>query len=130
MVLKQLILVFLGGGFGSLARYLLIKIMPNENSTFPWGTLTVNLLGCFLIGFIMRYALRFSIESRSDLIIFFGIGICGGFTTFSAFAFENYSLFKSENYFIPSIYIFASVFFGIIMVYLGFLFEKIIYLRI
>ena len=130
MVLKQLILVFLGGGFGSLARYLLIKIMPNENSTFPWGTLTVNLLGCFLIGCIMGYALRFSIESRSDLIIFLGIGICGGFTTFSAFAFENYSLFKSENYFIPLIYIFASVFFGIIMVYLGFLFEKIIYLRI
>ena len=106
----------MGGGFGSLARYLLIKIMPNENNTFPWGTLTVNLLGCFLIGFIMGYALRFSVDSRSDLIIFLGIGICGGFTTFSAFAFENYSLFKSENYFIPLMYIFASIFFGIIMV--------------
>ena len=104
--------------------------MPNENSTFPWGTLTVNLLGCFLIGFIMGYTLRLSVDSRSDLIIFLGIGICGGFTTFSAFAFENYSLFKSENYFIPLMYIFASIFFGIIMVYLGFLFEKIIYLRI
>tara|TARA_B100001113_G_scaffold226166_1_gene185683 strand:+ start:64 stop:450 length:387 start_codon:yes stop_codon:yes gene_type:complete len=128
--LKQLILVFLGGGFGSLARYLLIKIMPHENSTFPWGTLTVNLLGCLLIGFIMGYALRFSVDSRSDLIVFLGIGICGGFTTFSAFAFENYSLFKSENYLISSIYISASIFFSVIMVYLGFLFEKIIYLRI
>lgn len=128
--MKQLILVFLGGGFGSLARYLLIKIMPHENSFFPWGTLTVNLLGCFLIGSIMGYTLRFSVDSRSDLIIFLGIGICGGFTTFSAFAFENYSLFKSENYFISLIYIFTSIFFGIIMVYLGFLFEKMIYLRI
>ena len=128
--MKQLILVFLGGGFGSLARYLLIKIMPHENSSFPWGTLTVNLLGCFLIGSIMGYTLRFSVDSRSDLIIFLGIGICGGFTTFSAFAFENYSLFKSENYFISLIYIFTSIFFGIIMVYLGFLFEKMIYLRI
>ena len=51
--MKSFLLVFLGGGFGSIARYLLIKIMPNENSTFPWGTLTVNLLGCFLIGLIM-----------------------------------------------------------------------------
>tara|TARA_B100002051_G_scaffold264370_1_gene289135 strand:- start:181 stop:567 length:387 start_codon:yes stop_codon:yes gene_type:complete len=128
--LKQLILVFLGGGFGSIARFLLIKIMPNENTNFPWGTLTVNLLGCFLIGLIMGYVSRHSVESRSDLVLFLGIGICGGFTTFSAFAFENFSLFKSENYLNSIAYISTSVFFGAMLVYLGFLFEKIIYLRI
>ncbi len=128
--MKQLILVFLGGGFGSIARFLLIKIMPNENTNFPWGTLTVNLLGCFLIGLIMGYVSRHSVESRSDLVLFLGIGICGGFTTFSAFAFENFSLFKSENYLNSIAYISTSVFFGAMLVYLGFLFEKIIYLRI
>ena len=128
--MKQLILVFLGGGFGSIARFMLIKIMPNENTNFPWGTLTVNLLGCFLIGLIMGYVSRHSVESRSDLVLFLGIGICGGFTTFSAFAFENFSLFKSENYLNSIAYISTSVFFGAMLVYLGFLFEKIIYLRI
>ena len=128
--MKQLILVFLGGGFGSIARFLLVKIMPNENTNFPWGTLTVNLLGCFLIGLIMGYVSRHSVESRSDLVLFLGIGICGGFTTFSAFAFENFSLFKSENYLNSIAYISISVFFGAMLVYLGFLFEKIIYLRI
>ncbi len=128
--MKQLILVFLGGGLGSIFRYLIAKIIPNENPGFPWGTLTINLLGCFLLGLIIGYTLRLSIESKSDLILFLSVGVCGGFTTFSAFAFENYTLIRLDNYLNSFLYIGLSLFLGIIMVYLGFLFEKLLYLKI
>ena len=129
-ILKQLILVFLGGGLGSMIRYLLVKIIPNTNSSFPWGTFAVNLIGCFILGIIMGYTLRFSMNSKSDIILFFAIGVCGGFTTFSAFAYENYAFMRLDNYLVPFVYVSASIFFGVIMIYLGFLFEKFIFLKI
>ena len=88
------ILVFVGGGLGATARYCLQGFIYAESGTrFPYGTLAVNILGCFVIGLIMS-----SMEERflvqPSIRIFLTIGILGGFTTFSSFSFETISLFR------------------------------------
>ena len=88
------ILVFVGGGLGATARYWLQGFVYAKSGTsFPFGTLAVNVLGCFVIGLIMS-----SMEERflvqPSIRVFITIGILGGFTTFSAFSFETISLFR------------------------------------
>ena len=105
--MKSLLLIFLGGGTGSVLRYLLtISIYRQGTTNFPWGTFAVNILGCILIGvFYIRLMLT--------------IGFCGGFTTFSTFSNESLQLLKSGLY--PSFftYIIGSVVLGILGVMLG-----------
>lgn len=86
--------VFLGGGAGSVARYLTtIAAARLISPEFPFGTLIVNLVGCFLIGFVHSIALvsaRLSPETR----LFLTTGVLGGFTTYSAFNYETLSFFE------------------------------------
>lgn len=90
-------LVFLGGGLGSVARYLVslaaARLFGDE---FAWGTLAVNLAGCFLIGLAVGLAER-SILSR-EFRIFFVTGVLGGLTTFSTFSFESTRYFAGGEY--------------------------------
>jgi fluoride exporter len=92
MSFYQIIAVGLGGMIGSIGRYLTVKSIDEKfASTFPYGTLTVNILGSLILGFI------FALISRKAGLaehwrLFFGTGICGGFTTFSALALENFNL--------------------------------------
>jgi fluoride exporter len=88
------IFVFVGGGLGAAARYWLQGFIYGETGTsFPYGTLAVNVLGCFIIGVLMS-----SMEERflvhPSIRIFLTIGILGGFTTFSSFSYETISLFR------------------------------------
>jgi CrcB protein len=91
---KQVVLVFLGGGLGAVARYGLGGVVHRlAGSRFPYGTLTVNVLGCLLIGFVMSFAAdRLSITPNVRL--FLTIGILGGFTTFSSFSYETIELLR------------------------------------
>ena len=86
--MKSFILVFLGGGLGSGLRYLVAITMNQYSKVLPFGTFTVNMLGCLLIGLVLGYAQKENtLTSNQSLLL--ATGFCGGFTTFSAFASEN-----------------------------------------
>jgi len=116
--MKHAFLVFLGGGLGSVLRYLISKPLNNFFHHFYLGTFTVNVLGCFLIGIVMGLASKNQLISQQS-VLFFSTGLCGGFTTFSAFAFEKHTFLK-EGEFIPLlIYLSASIVLGVLAVAAG-----------
>ena len=94
-MIKNLVLVALGGGIGSVARYLCQKwFAENAVHPFPWATFFVNLLGCLLIGIIYAMAERSSLLTPQTRLLLI-TGFCGGFTTFSAFSFQTLDLLRS-----------------------------------
>lgn len=115
--MKEIILVFLGGGLGSTIRFILNKLIPNDS--FPFSTLIVNLIGSFLIGLIISYLIKNNML-KSDYFLLLVVGICGGLTTFSTFSLENLNMIKSNEVFNSIIYILTSVSFCIILSYLGY----------
>jgi fluoride exporter len=110
---KDFLVVFLGGGIGSMARYALSSYIKQCCPTvFPWGTFLVNVLGCFLIGLIHSFALRYTLL-QPYWVLLLTVGFCGGFTTFSTFGLENYALLKNEQFFVFWMYLIISVLVGL-----------------
>tara|TARA_B100000575_G_scaffold211705_1_gene172684 strand:+ start:964 stop:1341 length:378 start_codon:yes stop_codon:yes gene_type:complete len=122
--MKQLILVFFGGGIGTVLRFIISKLIPHNDSGFPWNTFSANLIGCFVIGLISGYFFRTSCSNQSDIILFATVGICGGFTTFSTFAYENLNFLKSGDYLFFITYTLGSFILGLLMVYFGLTLHK------
>lgn len=114
MELRNILLVALGGAVGSVCRYLISKL---SQGTFPWGTLTVNILGSLLIGLLTGLMLRGSVSPEMKLI--FVTGFCGGFTTFSTFANESFSMMRTGDVLLSALYIGVSIMVGILAVYAG-----------
>ncbi|MSP06302.1 MAG: fluoride efflux transporter CrcB [Candidatus Fonsibacter sp.] len=124
--MKYYLLIALFGAFGTLARFSVLQITPKIFQTiFPIGTLTVNLSGCFLIGLVSGILNTKFITIDEDLKNYITIGFLGGFTTFSSFSQDFFNLIHSSNYLLAFIYIFISVFFGLLMFYLG---DKLIHI--
>jgi len=125
-MIKNLLLVGLGGGIGSIARYLCQKWF-NENypHPFPWGTFVINLIGCFLIGVFYAATEKSTVLSPQTRLLLIA-GFCGGFTTFSTFAFENMNLLRSGDLLYFSVYIIASVVLGIAGVFAGIAITKLL----
>jgi len=116
-MLKNLLLVGLGGGLGSMLRYgsnLLIN-----TKLFPYTTLTVNILGSFIIGIVFGMSIKEEGLSN-NWKLFLATGICGGFTTFSAFSLENMGLMQSGKLGIALTYIGLSIVLGITATFLGY----------
>ncbi len=117
-MIKHLLLVFIGGGLGSVCRYLISEITYFKKLIFPYPTLLTNLLGCFLIGLILGWSIKNS-NINSSLIILFTVGFCGGFTTFSSFSYESLTLINNNQLLNLFIYIFSSILIGIFAVFVG-----------
>ena len=118
--MKSFLLVFLGGGLGSALRYLVASAMNQYSKVLPFGTFTVNIIGCLLIGMILGYAQRENTLTSNQTLLL-ATGFCGGFTTFSAFANENLELIKNGELFNFSVYTIGSVLIGILAVFIGFI---------
>ncbi|GGX08734.1 fluoride efflux transporter CrcB [Aquimarina muelleri] len=121
--MKQIFLVFIGGGTGSIARYLISKYLNNSSTGIPYGTLTANVLGCLLIGIILGLSLKNNIISQNTVLLL-ATGFCGGFTTFSTFAYENHVLLKSGDFINFILYAIASLVIGLLFVFLGMFITK------
>lgn len=119
-------LVFIGGGIGSVFRYMMSGwIYSAFGSNFPYGTLAVNVLGSFVIGFFLTLAEdRFLITS--DMRIFVAIGIVGGFTTFSTFSYETFKLFKNGSFLFGGLNIAVSLTFALFALWIGSIMGKLI----
>lgn len=122
--MKQALLVFLGGGAGSVLRFMISRHL-NLLLNLPLGTFLVNIIGSLLIGLILGLGLRQeAISSNATLML--ATGFCGGFTTFSAFSFENQQLLKVGDFLTFGIYTAGSIVLGIAAVMLGFYLSKVL----
>jgi len=118
-MIRAIIFVGLGGGLGSIFRYLTSVIMTKYfQTTFPLATFTANILGCLIIGIFLGLFERQQL-TNPDLKFLFITGFCGGYTTFSAFATENINLFQSGNSLTAFLYIGTSLLVSLFAVWLG-----------
>ncbi|MFN8237076.1 MAG: fluoride efflux transporter CrcB [Chitinophagales bacterium] len=123
-MLKQIVLVGIGGGTGSIFRYLTsVFTVRYYSNVFPLATFIANLIGCLLIGLFIGYIDRNHTLSP-DYRFLLVTGFCGGYTTFSSFALENFNLFHSQNYFTLASYILISILMGYLAVALGMYLSK------
>lgn len=116
--MKLIFAIGVGSFIGGIFRYLLSQfVQARFLSTFPFGTLTVNIIGCFLIGLFFGFSERgnFTQEWR----IFLATGLIGGFTTFSAFSIETVNMLRDGQFWYAAAYIISSVVVGLIATMLG-----------
>lgn len=125
-MLKNILIIGTGGFIGSVARYLVSHL--NLSLTFhsvPVGTLLVNIIGSFAIGFLTGIAEKSMILTPAWRL-FLMVGLCGGFTTFSAFANENLMLMHNDQFLSVMLYTGLSIFLGFLAVYLGYVLTNIL----
>jgi len=128
-MIKQLLLVGIGGGVGSMLRFL-VSVLTSRfvHGTFPLPTLVVNLSGCFLIGILAGIFAQppYTDNNMRFLLI---TGFCGGYTTFSTFAQENLLLIENQQLPTAIGYTLLSVVLGMALVWLGMLASQAAYSR-
>jgi fluoride exporter len=125
-MLKTMLIVGSGGFIGSVLRYLVqVNVEKLMSSTFPMGTLLVNVTGSFIIGIIYAFAEKGNLMNP-EWRIFLAVGICGGFTTLSTFTMDNLNLLKDNSLFQLLLYTGGSLFLGVLAVYLGIILTRAI----
>lgn len=112
------IVIGLGGFTGSVLRYLAGKIPHGNPAGFPINTLLINVLGSFVIGLAAAFAAKYS-GLNPRLVLFIKVGLCGGFTTFSSFSLETFSLLRSGSYGTAVTYAILSAALGVLAVVLA-----------
>ena len=106
--MKLMVYLAVGGVLGTLARYGLQGFAQPVSGTFPWGTLVVNLLGSFTLGFLMSYLVGSNVATP-EVRAATTVGFCGAFTTMSTFAYETVTLASGGDYTRALWYLIASV---------------------
>ena len=122
--MQHILLVALGGAIGASARHLasgatLRLIGPG----WPWGTMGVNILGSALMGVLMGW-LAFKVDGGSNWRLFLGTGVLGGFTTFSAFSLETFSMIEKKAYVEAAGYALGSLVLGVVALMIGLLIAR------
>jgi len=116
--MKQLLIVFVGGGFGSALRFLIGKWLNSSENGIPYGTFAANIIGSLLIGIILGLASKNDSLTESQTLLL-ATGFCGGFTTFSTFAYENHVFLKSGDFTSFALYTITSFVIGFLAVFGG-----------
>lgn len=118
-MIRNILIVGAGGFIGTVGRYLSQLLVEKMfHSTFPWGTFFVNVLGSLLIGIIYQLAEQGN-YLNAEWRLFLAVGICGGFTTFSAFTYNNLTLMREHSGGLMLLNVLGSILLGILAVYLG-----------
>ena len=126
MTIQKLLWVGIGGFFGSASRFFIAKtIDDNITKAFPYGTLTVNIAGSFLLGMIYALALK-KVGNPEMVSLVMGVGFCGGFTTFSTFAWENMALIQQKGFMESLLYGAASFILAIFAIWCGYSLVKVV----
>ena len=126
-MLRTIFIVGAGGFIGSVMRYLVqLWVERGMSSTFPWGTFVANIAGSFIIGMVFALAQKGNLMN-AEWRLFLAVGICGGFTTFSSFAYNNLTMLKDGLYgqFIWNVG--GSLVLGLLAVYIGMLAVRAIF---
>ncbi|MDD8017613.1 MAG: fluoride efflux transporter CrcB [Bacteroidota bacterium] len=123
--MEKFLFIGLGGFLGSIARYwLATAVYKSLGESFPYGTLSVNIIGCFMIGFLMTvFEERFL--ALPELRLFLVVGILGGFTTFSSFSYETIALLRAGNFLYGSLNVLLSVVVCLVFTWIGIIVGKI-----
>ncbi len=116
-MLKNFLLVGLGGAAGSMLRYTFSVWF--KHASFPLATFLVNIIGSFIIGLVFAYALR-SESFATNWRLFLAVGICGGFTTFSAFSLESLAMLQQQRIGMFFAYVLGSLLLGLAATWLGY----------
>ena len=121
-MIRTLLLVGIGGGLGSIARYATTNLAQKYLASFlPYGTLIANILGSFLIGVFMAYLLDHPSQNFKLLLI---TGFCGGYTTFSTFSYENFNYLQNGQIVMFLFYGFGSIAASLLAVFVGYSLAK------
>ncbi len=124
--MTRLLFVGVGGFVGTLARYWLSGLIARRyGETFPLGTLAVNALGCLLIGFLFHFFYDRALVNPTPRTVIF-IGLLGGFTTFSSYGLQTFTLLRDGEVFLALINIAASNVLGLALVWLGYTVARVI----
>jgi len=122
--MKTVFIIFFGGGLGSLMRFAVNRwISGFVTGLYPWGTFLVNITGCLLIGFFVFYSERMGPNSL-NWRLFLVTGLCGGYTTFSSFSFENVQMISNQQLFTMLLYTVGTIVLGFFATYLGILLAR------
>jgi fluoride exporter len=123
--MRTILLIALGGGLGSVFRYLTAQFINRYSQLyFPYATFVTNILGCFLIGLFLGLLEKNNI-TNPDLKFFLVTGFCGGYTTFSTFSNENVSLLQANQMGTAFLYIGLSVIVGLVATWGGLMVSKL-----
>ncbi|UII29168.1 fluoride efflux transporter CrcB [Fulvivirga maritima] len=118
-MLKNVLLVGLGGFLGSTSRYLTYYLIDRKvESLYPWSTFTVNIVGSLILGILLGFIAKAHL-ANDHLRLVFAVGFCGSFTTFSSFMYENLYLFQQKAYSTSMLYLIGSIVLGFIAVFAG-----------
>lgn len=119
-MIRNLLIIGLGGFTGSIFRYLVYFVLDRRMANWPWATFAVNVSGSFLLGLFMGHYL-IQEQGNHFLRLLFAVGFCGSFTTFSTFAFENWQLLEQKMWLTSFLYIGSSVLLSLLAVFAGIL---------
>ena len=112
----ECLFVGIGGFLGSVMRYVIGLLPIKPDNGFPIKTLFINVLGAFMIGLIIALTAK-NKSLHPNIVLMLKVGVCGGFTTFSTFAYETSDLLQSGNILVAAMYVLFSVILGILAIY-------------